>query len=622
MIALDAVPAKASTKRTLGRERWETAGLLAGTAVLYLWNLGINGWANAFYTAAAYSGADNVTAFFFGSSDPANAISVDKPPLALWVMSLSVKAFGLNSWSLLAPEALMGVGTVWLIYRMAAHYLGHRWGLLAGALMALMPAATAVFRYNNPDALLTLLMTAAAAATLRAIRTGRQRHLALAGILLGAGFLTKQLQVALVVPALLVAVIGLGSGPRGRRMRGAALAAGAALGTAGAWLAVLALTPAASRPFIGGTRTNSFWELTFGYNGLDRLTGLDAERAQVFASVDKAELPTGPLRFLTPQMSGQIVWVLPLALAGILMAAFLWRSAPAHSRAFLAVNVLWFVCSITVVAFMSGIVHGYYVMPAIPPAACLAALALKKLVERRASLRYRSLLAGSLALTLLLDYVVAIQGANSFPWFPPIVLVTGSLASVLAILPPRRNTAVPGMALTLSLILLGPTLWSGFTVGTAHEGAGLAGGPAVGGHRPDDPSSSPMQSQDEPQLDALKFGDFIEPSAVEAVTREPSDVTWAAAVIGSSSAAKYEIAARRSVLALGGFDGTDPSPTLEDFKNRVTSGEIGQLIVGTVPPATTLGLGEAARILAWVQANYTCRPAGHACLYRLGGPPA
>ncbi|MDR6620904.1 glycosyltransferase family 39 protein [Sinomonas atrocyanea] len=623
MITVDSLPTTAPVTRTLARRRWETTGLLAGTAMLYLWNLSINGWANAFYTAAAFSGSDNLTAFFFGSSDPANAISVDKPPLALWVMSISVRLFGLNSWSLLVPQALMGVGTVWLIYRISAQYLGHRWGLLAGALMALMPAATAVFRYNNPDALLTLLMTAAAWATLRAIRTGRQRFLALAGAFIGAGFLTKQLQVTLIVPALLVAVMWLGPWRPVQRMRGAVFATGSALAVAGAWLAVLALTPAGSRPFIGGTRTNSFWELTLGYNGLDRLTGLDAQRAQVYEDLGtKTDLPVGPLRFVLPQMAGQILWVLPLALVGAVLAVVLWRNAGVQFRSFLALNVIWFFCSITVVAYMSGIVHAYYLLPAVPSAAFLAAAALKTLIENRRSIRYRSLLAGCLAVTLLLDYIVGMQGANSFPWFPTFVLMTGSLAMAWATLPPLRRLAVPGVALTLCLVLMGPALWSGFTVGSAHEGAGLAGGPPVGGHRPDDPADPGMQRQDGPQYAALRFGDFVEPTALEGLTREPESVTWPAAVIGSSSAAKYEIAARRSVLAVGGFDGTDPSPTLEDFKGRVASGRIGELIVGNVPPATALGIGEAAKILAWVKAEYPCSPSGHACVYYFSSPPA
>lgn len=161
------------------RPRLELAALLLATGALYLWNLGASGWANAFYSAAAQAGSQDWTAWFIGSSDAANAITVDKPPASLWVMGLSVRLFGLSSWSILVPQALMGVATVWLVYlsvrRAAAPatadaVLAHRAGLLAGAVMALTPVAVLMFRFNNPDALLVLLMTAAAYAVLRSIQ--------------------------------------------------------------------------------------------------------------------------------------------------------------------------------------------------------------------------------------------------------------------------------------------------------------------------------------------------------------------------------------------------------------------------------------------------------------------
>src|SRR6476661_8458424 len=209
------------------RRHLELAGLLLVTAVLYLWNLGASGWANAFYSAAAQAGSQDWAAWFFGSSDAANAITVDRPPASLWVMGLSVRIFGLSSWSVLVPQALMGVGTVWLVYlavRRAATPatadvgLAHRAGLLAGAVMALTPVAVLMFRFNNPDALLVLLMTAAAYAVLRAIQDARFRWLLLAGVLLGFGFLTKQLQVLLVVPGFALAYLLAAPAGIGRRV--------------------------------------------------------------------------------------------------------------------------------------------------------------------------------------------------------------------------------------------------------------------------------------------------------------------------------------------------------------------------------------------------------------------
>ncbi|MDQ0258720.1 4-amino-4-deoxy-L-arabinose transferase-like glycosyltransferase [Sinomonas atrocyanea] len=621
MSALSTLAASLKAPRAVVRSRWETAALLGGTAVLYLWNLSINGWANAFYSAAAFAGADNLTAFFFGSSDPSNGISVDKPPLALWVMSLSVKIFGLNPWSILVPQALMGVATVWLVYRMAAQHLGHRWGLLAGALMALMPVSTAVFRYNNPDALLTLLMTSAAAATLAAIRTQRQRLLGLAGVMIGAGFLTKQLQVALVAPALLTAVLWLGPWSLRIRLRGVFIALGAAVATAGSWLAVATLTPPSSRPFIGGTRNNSFWELTLGYNGMDRLTGLDAERTQLGSFSGSGEaLPAGPIRFIYPQLAAQVLWVLPLAVAGVVMAVMLWRRASLRERNFLIINVLWFICSSAVLASMSGIMHPYYALSVVPSAACLGATALKHLIELRRRGLFRVLLGVSLAATLIFDDANALRASETFPWYSIATLLVGSLAIAWAVLPPIRAFAPAGVTMCLCLVLLGPLLWSASTVASAHEGAALAGGPPLNGYRTDDPADPLMHGNTTPVFAATIFGDGVEPDAVRDLRLVPEGKRWPGATIGSASAARYQLATQRSVLAIGGFDGTDPFPTLRDFQSKVEAGQVGLLIVGNVPPAASLGQGESAKILAWVKTAYRCEPAGHACVYHLQPP--
>ena len=168
-----------------GREgRYFTAALLLGTLVFWLYGLSANGYANSFYSAAVQAGSQSWEAFFYGSSDAANSITVDKPPASLWAMALSVRIFGLNSWAILVPEVLMGVATVALVYAGVRRYFGHAAGLLAGTVLALTPVATLMFRFNNPDALLALLLTAACVATMRAIEKASPRWLMLAGVLL------------------------------------------------------------------------------------------------------------------------------------------------------------------------------------------------------------------------------------------------------------------------------------------------------------------------------------------------------------------------------------------------------------------------------------------------------
>ena len=166
-----------------GRPRWESPALLAllvATAVLYLWGLGSSGWANDYYAAATQAGTQDLTAWLFGSHDAGNAITVDKPPAALWVMALSGRLFGFNAFTMLLPQALMGVGAVALVHAAVRRCSGPGAGLIAGAALALTPVAALMFRFNNPDALLVLLMVAAAYFVVRATETGSAR--------LGAGF--------------------------------------------------------------------------------------------------------------------------------------------------------------------------------------------------------------------------------------------------------------------------------------------------------------------------------------------------------------------------------------------------------------------------------------------------
>ncbi len=219
--------------------------LLAGTAVLYLWGLGSGGWANSFYAAAVQAGSRSWKAFFFGSFDSSNFITVDKPPASLWVMEISARIFGLNSWSLLVPQALEGVATVALLYGTVKRWAGASAGLLAGVIVALTPVAALMFRYNNPDALLVLLLTTAGYATTRAVETGRTRWLVMAMTLVGTGFITKMMQAFLVVPAIGVVYLVAGPPKLGRRIKQLVIGAAVLVAASGWWVVVVELIPAA-----------------------------------------------------------------------------------------------------------------------------------------------------------------------------------------------------------------------------------------------------------------------------------------------------------------------------------------------------------------------------------------
>ena len=270
--------------RALSLPRPELAALLVLAGVLNLWALSRNGWANTYYAGAVRSMAGSWHAFLYGSLDAGGVMTVDKPPLALWVQALSARVFGFHSLSLLVPQALMGVASVGLVYDLTRRRFGRAGGFVAGAVLALTPIAVAVSRHNNPDALLVLCVVGALWAMVRAMEDGRTRWLVLCGVCVGLGFEAKMGAALLVVPALTVAWLWMR--PRGLAAAVRSLLAGgvAMVVAGGAWPLLMALTPADSRPWISGTSDNSIWSLILGYNGLGGSTARPAGRAAPAAS--------------------------------------------------------------------------------------------------------------------------------------------------------------------------------------------------------------------------------------------------------------------------------------------------------------------------------------------------
>jgi 4-amino-4-deoxy-L-arabinose transferase-like glycosyltransferase len=632
------------------RPRLELAVLLLATGALYLWNLGASGWANAFYSAAAQAGSQDWTAWFFGSSDAANSITVDKPPASLWVMGMSVRLFGLSSWSILVPQALMGVATVWLVYlavrRAAAPGtadagLAHRAGLLAGAVMALTPVAVLMFRFNNPDALLVLLMTAAAYAVLRSIQDARLRWLLLAGVFLGLGFLAKQLQVLLVVPGFAVAyVLAAPAGPGKRLLH--LLAAGAAMAvSAGWWLAAVELIPADARPYIGGSQNNSILELTLGYNGLGRLNG--AETGSVGGGNGWGT--PGLFRLFNSEFGGQIAWLLPSAL--LLGAGLLWlgRRAPRTDavRASVIVWGAWVVVTGLTFSLMAGIIHPYYMVALAPGIAGLAGLGGILLWQRRARPVAAAVLAAAILTAGFLASGLLGRTATFLPWLRWVVPVGAIAAGVLilagAVVPRFAASGVLSRttaAVAVAAALAGPLAYSLATATTAQSGAIVSAGPAILGRGGGAGMPPAFGGQGNANGNANATGVVRGPGAggggmggllgastpssalVTALTTNAENFTWAAAVVGSNNAAGYQLATELPVMAVGGFNGTDPAPTLQQFQQFVAEGKIHYFIAGRMMQGGT-GSDEAARIAAWVQANFTAQTVGGTTVYLLAG---
>ncbi|MFF4649158.1 glycosyltransferase family 39 protein [Streptomyces sp. NPDC001380] len=723
--------------------------LLAATAALYVENLSASGWANAFYSAAVQAGSVSWKAFFFGSSDASNFITVDKPPLALWPMALSARLLGLSSFSVLLPQALMGVAAVGTVYASVRRTSSPRAGLLAGAVLALTPVAALMFRFNNPDALLVLLLALAAYAVQRAQEAASTRWLVLAGVLLGLAFLTKTLQAFLVLPAF--ALVYLATAPTGwwRRVRQLLLAGAAMTAAGGWWVAVVELLPASSRPYVGGSQDDSFLSLTFGYNGFGRLTG--NETGSVGGGFRGGDLPgapggrggmwgsTGVTRLFDGDIGGQIAWLVPAAL--LLLALGLWagRRAPRTdtARAGLLVWGGWLLCTGLTFSYMGGIFHQYYTVALAPAVAALVGMGADAAWRERDRTVPALALAAASAVTGWWAYVLLGRSADFVPWLRYAVLAVG-LAGAAALLGPvvaravrpgaaraAARAATAGAVAAVAAGVAGPAAYSLDTVSTGHSGSIVTAGPAVsggmggpggrrgrggfpgfpggaapqgaggfgglrggagagqggtGGPGPGGLPALPGAEQNGrgglpalpgggqagqggtgqggtgqgvtgqgrnglpsfPGMPGLPggagpggvrgggvrggMGGLLEGArvgtAVTALLRQDaSRYTWAAAAVGSQNAAGYQLASRQPVMAVGGFNGSDPAPGLAQFQEFVRQGRIHWFVAGGVGGGGGMGgSSDSSRIASWVEASFTARTVDGTTLYDLTQP--
>jgi 4-amino-4-deoxy-L-arabinose transferase-like glycosyltransferase len=663
--------------------------LLVATALLYLVGLGSSGWANAFYSAAVQAATQSWKAFFFGSSDGANFITVDKPPASLWVMGLSARLFGVNAWSILVPQALMGVAAVGVLYVTLRRWFGPVAGLIAGAVLAFTPAAALMFRFNNPDALLVLLLVLSAWATVRAVERGGARWLMLAATFVGFAFLTKMLQAFFVVPVfVLVYMVAAPIGVR-RRLWHLVLAGVALVVSSGWWVAVVELWPTSSRPYIGGSQTNSIVELIFGYNGLGRITGNEVGSV-VAGGAGRAGMwgATGWDRMFTASWGGQIAWLLPAALAFMVALLWLTRGAPRTDR--LRASTLlwggWLVVTAGVFSFAQGIIHEYYAVALGPAIGALVGMGAVALWQHRSQIAWRFTLAGVLAMTSVWSYVLLSRSADWQPWLRPLVLAAGlTAAALLAVGGRLGRRATPALAVAGILVALaGPAAYSLQTASTAHAGSLPTAGPAVAGTRGGGfgrggrgnggfggpGGMTPPQTANGTQgafggqgappgmqdggtggmggpgmpggtqdgstgsTDGMGgpggFGggntggllDASTPSAelVALLETDADQYTWVAATVGAQSAAGYQLATDLPVMSLGGFNGSDPYPSLAQFQAFVNAGRVHYFIAGGMGGGGQGGASGMSEITSWVSSNYRSTTVGGITVYDLSSP--
>ncbi|MGW9027075.1 glycosyltransferase family 39 protein [Streptomyces sp. NPDC055722] len=679
-------------------------GLLLATALLYLYDLSASGYANSFYSAAVQAGSTSWKAFFFGSLDAGNAITVDKPPAALWPMALSVRIFGLNSWAILVPEAVMGVLTVAVVYAAVRRRFSPAAGLIAGAVLALTPVAALMFRFNNPDALLALLMALTVYFVVRGLEDGRTKWLVWAGAAVGFAFLTKTLQAFLILPALAV-VYGVCAPVRLRkRLVQLGLATVAMVVSGGWWVAVVELWPASSRPYIGGSQNNSFLELTFGYNGFGRINGDETGSVGGMGGAGGGQWgTTGWNRMFNSEIGSQISWLLPGALILLVAGLVLTRKAQRTDLvrgSFLA----WggsLLMTVIVFSYMAGIFHQYYTVALAPYIAALVGMGVTVLWEERTRTWASLTLAATVTATAAWGYTLLNRTPDYLPWLKWLVLIGGLAGALGLIFVTRlgRLLALASVGLSLMASVAGPTAYTLTTVNQGHSGSivtagpagasmmGGRGGPGRGGMRggfgggtaggfgggapgqnqqngngntqgfpgggfpgggtgrfpgggmPGQNGQNGQNQQGNQQggfpgggrageggmggaggVGGLLNGANVGSAAKKLLTKDAGKYTWVAASIGSQNAASYQLATGDAVMAIGGFNGSDPSPTLAQFQKYVTEGRIHYFIAGggfAGRGGSNGGSDVASQISSWVEKNFKKVTAGSATFYDL-----
>jgi len=607
-----------------GDQAWERPALvviLVANAVLYSWNLSANGWANYYYSAAVQSGTMDGTAFFFGSSDWGNSITVDKPPLSLWLMGLSVRLFGFSPTAMLLPQVALGVGTTLLIYLTLRHSVSGVAALLASMVFCSTPIVTLMSRYNNPDPLMLFLMVAAAWFAVKSITTGLNRWFIVTGGLLGLAFMTKQLQGFISLPALGIAFLLFSPTSWKSRLRTTVFAFGTLVVAGGWWMTIVDLIPRGDRPYIGGSSSDSVLELTFAYNGIGRVLGgaEDPKPMAIPSQYSTVDSDAGFLRLLNANYNQEASWLLfgTLLAAVVLIARWKKLPRPAGFRTLVVISVGWLVTAFALLSFMGDQLHTYYAAALAPPIALTVGVFTDEII-RNANERMVRLSGSAVGLSMLLTSWLILGGLTGWPdWLPGGTLILGILSlSALAVKPPTIKVDLVAAGLLLVSVLCGPVITSVHNVTVTFTGSNPWSGVVT-----KNPSgiSHMLEAMRANQLEAghdIAFG--RDPDwQVTAALKATSTCRWAAASYAGQTAARLQLESKLPVMSIGGFAGLDPSPTLQEFKAKVSRGEICYFIEQEAIVAVQQPNSEAAAISQWVQANFSLERLGSTTVFVL-----
>ncbi|MCD2246898.1 glycosyltransferase family 39 protein [Listeria marthii] len=609
---------------------------------------------NPYYTAAVTSMVQNFHNFFYGAFDPAGFITVDKPPVALWLQAISALIFGVHGWSVILPQALAGVGSVILLYVLVKPRFGAWAARITALIMALTPIAVAVTRTNNMDAILVFILLLATYFLFKAVNRAKFGWLLLAFGLIGVGFNVKMLQAFMVVPAFLLFYFIAVKLSWRKKLIQLVIALILMLGVSVSWAVVVDQTAASERPYVGSSQTNSVLELAFGYNGMERLLGQETGTGSSGSNMEMGGPPSnnstdssnatpptppsgnmqggtdgggtppqgnngtpptggpgnttnggtgskmtgstgmfgtgnaGPLRLFQTALGDQISWFLPLAIIGMLAIFLAYRN---ENKRIYQLNskqkemVFWAAWLIPVAGFFSvaGFFHHYYLIMLAPPIAVLSGVGLVALFRlyRHKDNWQKFLLPTTLTLTGALQ---AFFVASYLPILAAVIGIAalGVSALLIAIRQKQPKLAAKITAIALAILLIAPTYWSLTPI-------------LYGGN-----SSLPEAG---PQLKQSSGGGFADASVdsglISYLQKNNTGETYLFGTTDATTAGPYIIKTKEAVMALGGFNGTDPTLTVKQLKQMIKSGEIKYFYLPSNSKASD------SDVVKWIQENGT-----------------
>ncbi|MGO9763543.1 MAG: ArnT family glycosyltransferase [Solirubrobacteraceae bacterium] len=570
--------------------------LLAGALMLI--DVTRSGYGNTYYAAGALAASHSWRALLTNAADLGGYVSLDKGPLADWLMGLSGRVFGFGSFSVMVPNALYVIACVVVLHDAVRRALGHQVASLAALIMALTPVAVLVGRYNAPDALLLLLLVCAAWSLTVAVQSGRLRELLLCALFVSLGFNTKMLEAYLVAPALGLAYLLAARRSLRRRLAELALAAGVTLLVSLAWFGSMMLVPAGDRPYVGDSTDNSWFQLILEGNGIQRVTGGSGAFGR--------NLESNLFYLFGAPLAGQIAWLLPLALVGLVLGLLTtWRTR--RTTFAFGTYVLWGTWALVgcvVLSFSAGTRHAYYTSLLAPAVATLAAAALVTLWRSaRGSLVAASGLGVVVAGTSAISFAVLADAADFLPWLRWVVLACGAAFSV-AILAPHARVALRGRAtLTATVavaaiaLLAGPASFSLATATRDHTGYSPTAGPALNASTPTGTIAKsrvlvPTLTLDFAASLAL-LGSYLQAHRGHA--------RFVVAATDAKTVDPIALATLQPVITVGGYTGSDPTPTTDQLEQLIGSGQLRYVLLDATRVMPTSAAQRVGSVPTWVE---------------------